>query len=656
MDMNFTDIDNMSCMELLFKISTLSREERKVFFENDKIILKLKNELLDECNNGDIYRNFREVFRLLDIDEIFKIFDYDVIHNFYMEFTSDDFSYDNEEKIEISRYRRQNEYKLFVCLFEKNNNKVMDWILNDDDLFKELVFVSDDMYSIFAMFDYERIVEIIYKLEKFDFIKDGIGCQFISCISSEFQKELLEEDFNVDTLTKLLSYFRSDVKSYFFENDKRASFFINKVNIKPLVRSGVKFSDDILVRDDFFNALKTSSFMEFRQNINAVEKNNNPLPIEKKLDRYYMELIDGYDIASGMFKEYVDILKTPDTFDGSKIDDFIFDSDVMFLFSQYIRKNNEGKYVFVTDDLSLLIENLKEISNKKLSEIIVDALFRDNIYNVWLNIREMLKYNECLAIDKRIISEDRVLFYNKIINFDNVSSKEKIELFYSLKDRNINILFYDDLRKLKDYAYDRIKDDMTDLSKCNDKVVNKEGVKIYDLRSSEYCLLVRSFGRTYSEDTSNRRDCYSIISNKNSSIYNDGGYVTYGYNGFDNDRVVHMLEQDSFSVNTYDRDVPTRYVNRIMTSNDLVSGSNWYSEIDIVNKRSDNGKYIAMKPDFVVSYDTIKDIDIEESKRLGIPIVFINKILLKDENRVYTDFTSDIDIYDSNVNRNRIVR
>ena len=43
MDMNFTDIDNMSCMRLLLKISTLSREERKVFFENDKIILKLKN-------------------------------------------------------------------------------------------------------------------------------------------------------------------------------------------------------------------------------------------------------------------------------------------------------------------------------------------------------------------------------------------------------------------------------------------------------------------------------------------------------------------------------------------------------------------------------------------------------------------------------------
>ena len=670
--MNFNDeelVNNMDSLSLVNNMAFLSTSERKSVLNNSSVLNKLRSELLKDCNKGDIYRNFREILDILDLDDIFKIFDYNIINNFYKELTISDFpNYKNDynngnyevlgiisKKISDSVNRKKNEYKLFVCLFEKNPDKVMEWILSDNNLFREVMFLSDDMYSIFASLSYDVIVRIIYKLEEINFIKENIGCNFISCLDSDNQKKLLDEAFNDDTLIKIISYFRKDVVSYFFEYDRRSIYLYKKIpGIRGLIRSGVKFNREILIRDDFFDLLKETDFAEFRNNINSIERHNDPMIIEKKLNKYYDELIDQYDYNIGMFKEYINILNNPSILNNFN-DTFIFDTNVRMLFINY-RLRDENGYTFTNRDK--LIQELKEETSKKLSEIIVDALFADNIYNVWLNIKEMLRYNNNLDIEHRVIDSERSSFYEMILNFDNISSEDKINLFNKLRDKNISTIFYDDLRRIKDYAYDKIKEDMIDLSKYNDKI-NKEysakyGFNVYDLRDCEYTMLVRTLGSRYKEETINTRDCYSIISNENSNVYGDGSIV-YGYYSFDNDNIIHMLEQDSFSSNSYDNENVTKYVNRIMTSKEIVNGSSWYSEIDIANSPNGTGKYKNMRPDFVVSYGKIRDIDIEEAKRLNIPIVVIKKTFLNDKDRIYSDFDSEIDAYNKK-NRNKIVR
>ena len=670
--MNFNDeelVNNMDSLALVNNMAFLSKSERKSVLNNSSVLNKLRSELLKDCNKGDIYRNFREILDILDLDDIFKIFDYNIINNFYKELTISDFpNYKNDynngnyevlgiisKKISDSVNRKKNEYKLFVCLFEKNPDKVMEWILSDNNLFREVMFLSDDMYSIFASLSYDVIVRTIYKLEEINFIKENIGCNFISCLDSDNQKKLLDEAFNDDTLIKIISYFRKDVVSYFFEYDRRSIYLYKKIpGIRGLIRSGVKFNREILIRDDFFDLLKETNFTEFRNNIDSIERHNDPVIIEKKLNKYYDELIDQYDYNIGIFKEYINILNNPSILNNFN-DTFIFDTNVRMLFINYRLRDKNG-YTFTDKDK--LIQELKEETSKKLSEIIVDALFADNIYNVWLNIKEMLRYNNNLDIEHRVIDSERSSFYEMILNFDNISSEDKINLFNKLRDKNISTIFYDDLRRIKDYAYDKIKEDMIDLSKYNDKI-NKEysakyGFNVYDLRDCEYTMLVRTLGSRYKEETINTRDCYSIISNENSNVYGDGSIV-YGYYSFDNDNIIHMLEQDSFSSNSYDNENVTKYVNRIMTSKEIVNGSSWYSEIDIANSPNGTGKYKNMRPDFVVSYDKIRDIDIEEAKRLNIPIVVIKKTFLKDKDKIYSDFDSEIDAYNKK-NRNKIVR
>lgn len=677
MTMDFNDeklVNDIDIMVLISNISYLSSSEKSRVLSLSWVREKIKRDLLGRCLEGDVYGNFRKAISSLGVDTLISILDYRTIHDTFRVLTRSDFpsysddykmgNYDKideiESEIEKSKYRNTNEYKLFVCLMEESPDKVLEWILNDDDLFKEYINISDNMYSMVSMFSYDLIVKLIYKLEELGFGTGNISFNF-SSVNSEDKIRLLGEKFSDETIIKLIDDFDAKAKSYFFLNDKRAKYLYKKATgFTNLIRSGVRFSRDILLQNDFFDMLKHSNFSEFRININAVEKYNDPLIIQSRLAKYYDELINEYDNDRGIFKYYGEILDNPSLLKSKKMDDFIFNFDVKYAFSPYMDYDNDGNIFFENSDE--LLDKLKSITSLKLSEVIVDALFCDSIYNVWLNIREMLRYNEKMIPSDRIIDKGRVSFYELIFNFDNVSSDDKIELFNKFKDKNINSMFYDDLRKLKDYAYDRIRDDMFVISNNGDKISNelskKYGTPVYDLRDSKYTMMVRALGCRYQVGTNNSRDCYSIVSDENNEVYQHGNYDNiYGYSSFDNDRVIHMLEMDSFSSDIRDRSGVSRYVNRIMTSKEITNGSSWYSEVDIANMKDDNGKYETMKPDFVVAYDTISDINVIESIRLGIPIVLIKKSLLKDSDRIDTGFKDDVDAYNSfDGYRNKIVR
>ena len=538
MTMDFNDeklVNDIDIMVLISNISYLSSSEKTRVLSLPWVREKIKRDLLGRCLEGDVYGNFRRVISSLGVDTLISILEYRTIHDTFRVLTRSDFpsysddykmgNYDKideiESEIEKSKYRNTNEYKLFVCLMEESPDEVLEWILADNNLLREYVNISDNMYSMVSMFNYNLIVKLIYKLEELGFGTGNVSFNF-SSVNSEDKIRLLDEGFSDETIIKLIDYFDDKAKSYFFLNDKRAIYLYKKVSgFTNLIRSVVRFSRDILLQNDFFDKLKHSNFSEFRRNINAVEKYNDPLIIQSKLAKYYDELINEYDKDRGIFKYYGNVFDNPSLLKENMRDDFIFNFDVRYVFTSYIDYNDDGKLVLKNSDE--LLDKLKNITSLKLSEVIVDALFCDNIYNVWLNIREMLRYNEKMIPSDRIIADERVSFYELIFNFDNVSSDDKIELFNKLKDKNINSMFYDDLRKLKDYAYDRIRDDMFVISNNSDKISDelskKYGTHVYDLRDSKYTMMVRALGCRYQEGTNNSRDCYSIVSDENNEVH-----------------------------------------------------------------------------------------------------------------------------------------
>lgn len=652
------EYSNMSCLEIVNVLKYKSDKEKTAILSIPVIKDKLKKELLKEAAMGNAYYNFRNIINVLSLNYIFDNFDYDDIHEAFKKLSYKDFSnynsIDDNISFEInnSEIRNSNEYKFFVVLCENDINNTILWILQNDNLFKEFFMKVDNFYSMFCDLDYDLIVKIIYKLNEYrDYFHDK-GYDFLSLINKDNQKALLGENFSDDIILKLIGYFNIDTLSYFFLNDRRSIDLFEKIpNINGYINSGVKFNDSILSSQRFFNRLKSSSFVIFRKNINTVETYNNPIMIEQKLKKYYDELISSYDSEEDMFGEYWGVLNNPSLlYNYYDKDTFIFSYDIVLLFEKYLSCDDDDNLYF--KDRDALIQILKMETSKKISEVVIDALFSDNIYNVGINIREMIRYNNKLDKNDKTLDDDRVAFYKMILGFDNISSKDKIKLFNEFKDRNFSLTFYDDLRKLKDASYDMIKNDLLDLSKYSDKVSSIDCERtqclVYDLRDSKYTMLVRS--KFPHKDKSNkRRNCYSIISDENNNTFDQGednDKIIYGYNSFLNDRVIHMLEQDAFSSDAYNdnKDV-SNYVNRIVSKDELVLGSDCYSEVELVNIQDENGKYINQKPDFIVVYDNIRDIDITESKRLNIPIVIIRKNILDKNERIDMEFDREKDRY-----------
>ena len=608
-----SDISKMRTFDILDKLSLLKDEQIKKVLVVDDIRNVLKVRLLFESVDNQWYY-YRKILEKINVIDFISLYTAGDLKQF--------FSTNKCGHISV----------FFNALCEKDVNRVVNYILNDDEMF--CYFIQNSSFYSYAELSYDLVKKIILKQQSnnLEFNDD-----FLANLPVEYQRMLIKEpEISDDSLVSILSSFRNSVKSEFFLNDRRSIYLYNRFDIVNLVKNGIKFNDDILKKRDFFDRLKTSSFIEFRNIINDVEKNNNSIVIEDRLDEYYSELIEQYDIESGLFKDYKKVLENPKKYEFANT--FIFNFDIVDRISFHLTKGGFDNYYY--DDREGLEKFLKNETSKKLSEIINDALLRDNIYNVWINIKEMIRYNNSLVENDKVLDDDKVNFYKMILDFDKVSNNDKIILYNKLKKTNFSMVFYEDLRNVKNTAYDKIKTNLINPNLYPEYIdvdnTNNYGVNVYDFRDKRYTMLVRTQAEFRDVDRY-RRGCYSIINNENNQVFGENDFTSflYGYNSFDNDMVLHMFESDSFSSNL--KDEGSRFVNRIMSLDELVKSNSGYNEVQLVNVKSDKGKYkwIAKKPDFLVVFDYIRQRHVEECKRLGIPIVIISKKVLDKNRNVY---------------------
>lgn len=612
---NLEDLYTLDCEELLNIISNLSQNEKTNILKNDIIKNKLKNYILEKCerNTRFFIKQFKtkltavEIISLLDVQSIRKI-------------------YDNNEF---------EEFKLFetLCKNKEETKEIIDYLLNNKEIFLEYMKHIHLFKEVVTYFDLTTIQNILNKLYEYK-AKDYLY-YFVNFISAEKQLKLVDTKLNENILLKICPYVKPETINYLFKSDKRMEHLFYKLKSNSLINENIIYSNEILNNPKFFNMLKKESFIDFRNNINLIEKHNLPEPIERNLKLYYQELIDSYDPKTGLFKQYLEIIESNQNCEN------------LFINRTYIiDRNCETIYKNFKKDKDInILESYQKLSSFKLSEIIVDALFQDNIYNVFLNIKEMIRYNYKLPLNKQILDEKKIDFYNLILNIDHISPDEKIKLYNKLKDKNINIMFYEDLRTLKDKSYKIINDQIfkIDNQNPNSKLSKKYKVPIYDMRNQEFFMLVRSED-THQPTTDTKRNCYSIISSDNSITFGAGILTIYGYNVLDISKVLHIYEKDAFSADLDEKTSGQKYaVNRIMTPEEIVNSSAWYSEIQIINSKSseNEGIYLAKNPDFIVAYEEPSYSDIKESKRLNIPIVIINKQHLENDKQIKIDKKSD---------------
>ena len=235
-------------------------------------------------------------------------------------------------------------------------------------------------------------------------LKNTDDFSFIQFLSLKQQYQLLKEPLDQSILIAMIPYFNTEVQSFFFQKDKRANQVFQYFNVVHLSRNGVLFSREIIQNPIFFELLKRESLIDFRINLNYVLCSNPSFYLLEETKHYYDQLIDYYMESSDMFSCYYDYLETLRK-TGKKENitkSYFFCDDIIYQINQYIEYDFLHQNFFFSDIQEIWNFFVKE-TGIRLSEIIVDALFQDHIYNVWLNIKEMLRYHKSLKPETRIL-------------------------------------------------------------------------------------------------------------------------------------------------------------------------------------------------------------------------------------------------------------
>ena len=548
------------------------------------------------------------------------------------------------ENIDLDSLRNLNSsYRYIVTLSNYCDSKeIINKVASDEKYCDYFLKNIDNCYFLLEKANYDDVRKIIGNVESNKENYKNLN-YFYRGIDNESKEKLLKEDLSYDLVKEIISSSNKKIQQSFISNDPRALTMCKDFNVLKMAEDGIHFPTDIMKQDYFFEKLKADNFVDFRRNINRLYRNNYSDIIQRKVDKYRENIINSYDKAKEIFKQYD--FQTQDQidklYDNNK--DYILDSETKFNIVSNLK------------DKEKLNQYLKKRTSEKLSEVIIDSLFNDTKNNVSLNINEMLKYNDYLSENKKVLDGDKSDFYSIIKNLDNIPNDKKIEMYENLKEKNVMASFYNDISKLREISYQEISDSLfkteNNIDSFSIEESEKNNIGVYDLSKKSYYLLVRVLSREYHEGTNSSQSSYSLISDKNLSVFeNATNSLIYVYDKIDPKRIINVYQGDSYTVD--DKNNLTNRVNRIATPKEIVESNSSFSEINIANEKNrdynetdENYKYKEMKPTGVLCIGKITKRQVDECKRLNIPLLDTGKEIEKSQNiKQVEEEQYDIDI------------
>ena len=495
----------------------------------------------------------------------------DIIINFF-----------NEENIRKFNQKYPYEmYKFLIYIIKKHQKEFEELLFTNFKLVKFFIEFDPAMYNGIK-FHYAFLKNLINYLEKHQLSLKNISILvFISLESSE-RKKLLEEDISLSIKESILLNLDCQDASLYLTN---TFLRFSNSTIYHLLTVGVSVSPKLYENKNFFQeTILSKNFTSMRNNLNRLAE--------------YVDISYFLKLKKSLF---LSILKSY-----SKT-------------SKQLLLNNKLASDFVVS-YQKTFYNSPDVLKKLFINIVIDELFSDNVRNVCLNIEELLEYNKIV----QVIPAKHLNFYWQVLSLFKMEKEDIINFYFQYQDQDIQSMFYDDIRNLKNLSYQKLNTIISSNYYQNLKNVKLSMVyqtDIYELNGEPFTFLVSCLSNVQENITDYRRNCYSIISNQNMSVFIENNII-FGYQNILIDHIMHIFENDACS-NSFVGGTP--YINRIRDLNFLLKNQKM-NEIQIKNQELENNKYQRQKPSFIVCFDNIDEKSLEASKKLQIPIVIINRL------------------------------
>jgi len=401
------------------------------------------------------------------------------------------------------------------------------------------------------------------------------------------------------------------------------------------------------LQQDFLKKITTMySVKDYRFLVNEFSHNNDPSLIEEKRKEYYNEELMSYDADNQMIKRFsLCYQELCSLMDDKEVNTYKIEAIVDKYFNFFgtnsdLQKIKHLIYKYMINKAENgLKECFQQESNLQISNMIIDYHFEDVPYNFFLDIEELVRFQEG---EGKTLNDEELIIYKRLLNIDSLTYEEKISLHKTLLQTNWIEKNYDIFRKAKDKAISLMKEKMLNeetIQKFYDENLSKQyGVPVYILDGSEFYAFVKSLPKEkrlplFREDIESNVDgcSYSLDGSQKLNTYRNPK-ICYNliFSDFPSNQIVHMHLVDSFSKYVRTSLTPaTNRVNELYTPKELVEKSSNYNELvlsqknswrqnDEVNERLGLPKMLG-----IYCYDEFWDIDVDSAKELGIGIVVV---------------------------------
>lgn len=561
----------------------------------------------------------------------------------------------------------------FSWLAQENSKDIIPYLLDGEgiEILKESEYLIDKMNAILTsnaiyvdtIVSFKAFQKIIF--DNFDELKDYLNVltpvsgqyliktaekqnfnliELISKFSQQTQTEVLKtQELSNEDYWKMISYAYEETASMLLE-EKSVGKSLTNIRlpiIEAIASKDIKLPYQIIEEPEFIKRIsEITDVKTYRFLVNDLEKSNDVEKLEKAREKYYENQINSFNKKSGMFKVYETLYEKLASME--EINPFSLMQTAREIFKdasdgEIFELLNQINKVNLESGLNGIKEILKEKSNIMLGNMIIDCHFKDYYLNVLKDVKQLCNFD---ALGGNALSSDKIEIYKKIIEINNLSYEEKLELNTKLGKKNYVEEFYDDVRNSRNKMYSLIREEILNedkISKYLDKEeTNKFGVNIYRLEGEPFFALVKSFSidkafELSSGDIHSYKDSGSFsidASNKLDTFRDPKDNYNLIFNNFNIDQVVHMFPVDSFSGYTRGEKATDRVI-ELLTPKEFTGRSKDYNEVIIaqknVSKPSDMDDRLPLpKPFAIYCYDEIGPNDIESAKNLGIGIVVVN--------------------------------
>lgn len=504
-----------------------------------------------------------------------------------------------------------------IILYVDDN--YLEELFNDDEILN--LFIEGDRcdFSMFENFSIDTCKKVLDRLLEIDDDTYNIVILF-KCFSQEVQEELLFllRD-RVDVLLKIVEVSSFKLTSIMLNNDMLDLVSV-PIDIETLFKNG---KDDYLdgLRDKYetgvnnkmyslspllltpeFNEKLWNSYSIFR--IRSIINDSIYITNSSIINDYIKTMEDEAIIGSlktsllplyqGLYDKYLIQLE---------INGLSCDSDYSNYFNKIYQMNNrlrntltpleEGIYkeldTNLITDKDILFKFIKELNDEAVSNYIIDFHFEENYYNIILDIKELVNFNDRGNIK---LDETHLRLYRLILDIDDLDLENKVKLHMELKKYNMMEMLYDDMLEARRIIGRDIKDkalNKDNIKKYYDKdLSNKYGVNIYVIDDTELCALAKSDEKFKNNIPTGYS--YSLVGNDVLGTYKPFQVENFIYDSsyLNPDQIVHIYPEDSYTTPAiYGSDeASSARVNKLLMPSELLKYDSDYNELLILEKGS----------------------------------------------------------------------